>query len=36
VGYLTTLDGEEQPVNPSGGRFSLDIGPEPVFLWHQR
>lgn len=35
-GYLTTLDGTEQPLTPAGGRFSLDIGTEPVFLWHQR
>ncbi len=35
-GYLVARNGEGQQIQAREGRFSLDVGPQPVFLWHQR
>jgi hypothetical protein len=36
VGRLVDWRGQAQRVVPQGGRFSLDIDADPLFLWHQR
>ncbi len=35
-GRLVQRDGAERTMSAQDGRFSLTIGPEPVYLWHQR
>lgn len=35
-GSLVTLRGEAQNIAAAGGRFALNVGGEPIFLWHVR
>lgn len=35
-GRLIEMGGTVSDVTPNEGRFSLTIGPQPIYLWHQR
>ncbi len=35
-GRLVAFDGTAETLLPNKGRFSLLVGPEPVYLWHRR